>query len=116
MIRRSQDKATAQKKMFDAPGEVIFNQILNPGEFHGTGRIFSHVVLKPGCGLGSHTHQGDFEIYYVLKGEAAYDDNGTMTTLKPGDVAICEDGETHSVLNEGDVDFEFVAVVLFTKK
>ena len=115
MIRRSSDKTTAQKKMFDAPGEVIFNHILNAGEFHDAGRIFSHVVLKPGCGLGKHAHKGDFEVYYVLKGEAAYDDNGTMTTLKAGDVAVCQDGESHSVLNEGSSDFEFIALVLFTK-
>ena len=111
MIRRSSDKTTAQKKMFDAPGEVIFNHILNAD----AGRIFSHVVLKPGCGLGKHTHKGDFEVYYVLKGEAAYDDNGTMTTLKAGDVAVCQDGESHSVLNEGSSDFEFIALVLYVK-
>ncbi|MBR6467573.1 MAG: cupin domain-containing protein, partial [Desulfovibrio sp.] len=64
---------------------------------------------------GRHTHKGDFEVYYVLKGEAAYDDNGTMTTLKAGDVAVCQDGESHSVLNEGSGDFEFIALVLFTK-
>ena len=115
MIRRSSDKTTAQKKMFDAPGEVIFNNILNAGEFHDAGRIFSHVVLKPGCGLGRHTHKGDFEVYYVLKGEASYDDNGTMTTLKAGDVAVCQDGESHSVLNEGSSDFEFIALVLYVK-
>lgn len=113
MIRRANERTCWSKQMFGAPGVVDAQQILNAGEFADKGRLFSHIVLKPGSGLGDHTHKGDFEIYYILKGEGRYNDNGTPAVLRPGDTSVCLDGETHGIFNDGTENLEFIALVLF---
>ena len=82
-------------------------------ERYGTGRIFNHLFLEPGCEVGWHVHHGDGETYYVLKGQGEYSDNGTMTTLGPGDVAFVDDGEGHSLKNVGQETMEVIALILY---
>lgn len=103
MIRRASERVHTSKKMFGAPGELEAFQILNPGEF------------RPGEGLGMHRHSGDFEIYYIIKGQGLYNDNGTETTVSAGDTTFCMDGEEHSLLNNGTENLEFIALILFSK-
>ena len=43
-----------------------------------------------------------------------YDDNGTQVEVGPGDVMLCRDGESHSLLNTGSENIELLAVVLFS--
>ena len=108
MIRRASERVHTSKKMFGAPGELEAFQILNPGEFNDKGRLFNHCVLRPGEGLGMHRHSGDFEIYYIIKGQGLYNDNA-------GDTTFCMDGEEHSLLNNGTENLEFIALILFSK-
>ncbi len=116
MIRKNQDCVRFSKTMFGGPGEVNFTELLKVDEFLGHGRLFNRVCLKPGCRLGKHTHVNDFEVYHILSGKGVYSDNGTLTELLPGDVAICPEGESHYIENQGPEDLEFVALILFDKK
>ena len=113
MIRRKNELTTFERPMFGGPGTGSGWQILNDGDFAGKGRLFNHLLLKPGCGVGKHTHKGDFEIYYVPRGEGHYDDNGTEVILHAGDVAICNAGESHALENRGQDDLEVIALILF---
>jgi mannose-6-phosphate isomerase-like protein (cupin superfamily) len=113
MIRKGDERVTVQEVKFGGPGETWLAQILNPDEFGNKGRLFNHNVLKPGCGLGKHRHNGEFEVYYILKGEGLYNDNGTEVTVKIGDVTVCPSGEEHGILNTGREDLEFIALILF---
>lgn len=113
MVRRKQDAVTLERSMFGGPGLGQALQILNDGEFAGKGRLFNHVRLAPGCAVGKHAHHGEFEVYYILKGEGTYDDNGTECRVVAGDVTVCPDGETHGLLNSGTEDLEFIAPILF---
>jgi len=115
MIRRASERVRTVKKMFGAPGELESLQILNAGEFNDKGRLFNHCILKPGEGLGMHRHTGDFEIYYIIKGQGLYNDNGTETTVHAGDTTFCMDGEQHVILNNGTENLEFIALILFSK-
>lgn len=113
MIRRKADATTVERSMFGGPGLGRALQILNEGEFAEKGRLFNHVTLAPGCAVGKHAHHGEFEVYYILKGQGTYDDNGTECTVVAGDVTICPDGESHGLLNSGSEDLEFIALILF---
>ena len=93
MIRKSQDCTTFTKVMFGGPGAIEARQILNEGEFCDKGRLFNHIVLKPGVTIAKHRHVNDFETYYILKGYGVYNDNGTEGEVGPGDVTICPEGE-----------------------
>ena len=115
MIRRKEERKVDVKKMFNGDGEVILTHILNGAdEMYGKGRMFNVLTLAPGNTIGRHTHEGDNEIFYFLSGTGEYDDNGTITTVGPGDVAICSDGQAHCVKNTGDIPLEFIALILYS--
>lgn len=65
------------------------------------------------CEVGWHIHKGDGEVYYILKGEGEYNDNGTLVTVRPGDVAFVDDGEGHSLINRRNETLEAIALVLY---
>ena len=114
-IRRDTEKTIETKKMFDGAGEAELHLILNGApEMYGKGRVFSHLVLHPGCEVGWHIHHGDGETYYILRGEGLYSDNGTPVRVRPGDVAFVGDGEGHSLLNDGESDLEAIALILYS--
>ena len=59
--------------------------------------------LIPGASLGLHSHDASCEVIYILSGTGRilYDDG--CETLGPG--------SCHSLINDGDRDLEFFAVV-----
>ena len=115
MIRKASEcTITTTEHLKDGPGAVQFtNFIAGPADLCDKGRLFSKVTLKPGCGIGYHTHETDTELYYITKGTLAYSDNGVDTTVSAGDVTVCPPGEGHSITNESDEDCEFIALILF---
>ena len=67
--------------------------------------------LEPGCSIGLHTHDTSSEIIYILSGtgKVLYDDGSEA--LAPGDCHYCPQGHRHSLINDGDADLVFFAVV-----
>lgn len=62
--------------------------------------------------MGYHVHQGNAEAYYILSGEGIYDDNGTVRTVKAGDVTYTPSGKGHGLENKGPNDLVFVALII----
>ena len=98
---------------FGGKGEVSMKPLLSPEEFRGKGRLLSHSVIFPGSSIGVHTHKGDFETYYILKGEGLVNDNGVVSPVGPGDVIYTGNGESHSIENTGKENIELIAMILF---
>ena len=48
------------------------------------------------------------------KGTGTYNDNGTYVKVGPGDTAICNDGELHGLVNDGDEPLEYIALILYS--
>jgi len=112
MVRRSDECAVSVREaMRGGPGSVKLVEVASKEEMFSRARMFSKLVLEPGCGIGPHMHEGECEIFYIAKGVATYLDNGTEVTLYPGDVTICGDGETHGVTNNGSETLEIIAVI-----
>ncbi len=112
MIRRADECAVSVREaMRGGPGSVKQVEVAKKEEMFSKARLFAKLVLEPGCGIGQHVHEGECEIFYVLKGCATYFDNGTEVTLRPGDVAVCGDGESHAVTNNGTETLEIIAVI-----
>ncbi|GFH62919.1 MAG: putative mannose-1-phosphate guanylyltransferase /mannose-6-phosphate isomerase [Candidatus Desulfovibrio kirbyi] len=116
MIRRADAVTVTICPKFGGPGDTWAAHILNEGEFEGKGRLFNRTVLKPGVGIGKHRHTNEFEVYYILKGEGLYDDNGSKVKVGAGDMTLCPDGEEHGILNTGTEDLEMIALILFAGK
>ena len=114
VIRRRDEVAVEMKKMFGGAGEVEHHRLLlGAEEMYGKGRLFNHVVIRPGCELGWHVHHGDGETYYILRGRGEYSDNGTLIEVGPGDVMYVGDGEGHSMKAVGDEPLEMIALILY---
>lgn len=94
-------------------GYITVVNFFETEDFLGKGRLFGKTIIKPGNSIGNHTHEGDQEAYYILKGQALYNDNGNEVTLEPGDLAICRDGETHGIECIGEEDLEFIMLILY---
>lgn len=89
--------------------EVI--RLLDPGEYESDLKLAAKLVLRPGCSLGYHTHQGEEEIIHVLSGAAAYNDDGAETTLGPGDSCLCRSGHSHSIACAGEEPLVLCAII-----
>ena len=57
---------------------------------------------------------GTSEIYYIIEGDAIYNDNGTEVALHAGDTAICPDGSWHAIKNVSDKPMRFLATIINT--
>lgn len=93
----------------------IIDMLGDPELFH-MGRQFCVTVVEPGAYTGKHFHIGDFETYYIIKGTALFNDNGTTYELRAGDVAQCKSGNYHAIKNIGSDDLEYVALILYDQK
>jgi mannose-6-phosphate isomerase-like protein (cupin superfamily) len=87
--------------------------LMEKEQFSNKGRLFVHFKLKPGCSVGYHKHEGDFEGYYFLKGEGTYNEDEKDYPVKAGDFTFVEEGHSHGIENTGTEDLEFIALVLF---
>lgn len=115
MIRSKEQQIVEFKCIRNGNGETELHKILNSEEeFYGKGRLFNHMILAPGRSVGQHTHEGDNEIYYFLSGTGTYNDNGRYVKVGPGDTTICNDGELHGLVNDGDEPLEFIALILYS--
>ena len=114
MIKKS-DSFTPElrENMRGGDGTVAITGFVTPEELNDKGRLFGKIVLKPGCSIGYHVHENDSELFYIAKGTAVYDDNGTKTIVKAGDVTLTPAGTGHSVKNESDEDVELIALIVY---
>lgn len=67
--------------------------------------------LKPGASVGLHSHMTSSEVIFILSGEGRVLYDGTMETLGPGDCHYCPMGHSHSLINQGNEELVFWAVV-----
>ena len=75
--------------------------------------LYARVTIPAGSILGYHEHHGNGESYFILSGEAVYDDNGTKRTICAGDSTWTPDGSGHAVDNSrGKEDFVFMALIV----
>ena len=83
MIRRKDEmEPVTRHELQKGMGDVTFHTFMTKEEAYGSGRTFARVVFEPGTSIGIHEHHGEFEGYYVLKGQALVTDNGVETVLE----------------------------------
>ncbi len=67
--------------------------------------------LPVGATVGLHTHEDSSEIIFILSGKGKAILDGETEALAAGDCHYCPRGHAHSLINEGDEDLIFYAVV-----
>ena len=114
MIRKAADcKKMYNEKMRGGNGTVEITSFATPEELNNKGRLFANITLKPGCGIGYHVHEAESELFYVMKGEVLYNDNGTEVVCHTGDVMVCPAGSGHAVSNNTQETAELCAVIVY---
>lgn len=68
-------------------------------------------ILPAGSKIGKHTHNGDYEIMFILKGCITFIYDGNRETASAGEIHYCPNGHAHEAINETDNDAEFLAIV-----
>lgn len=113
MIKRKSEMLTSSiENMRGGEGHTKMMSIFPKEEIMGKCRLFNIITLDPGCSIGTHTHDQEEEIYYILSGTGVVDDNGQMVNVEPGDAVKTGNGDFHSIKNNSDVPLVFMAVIL----
>lgn len=113
MIRKAEQmEHDIKESLRGGKGSVVLTTLLSPGEYKGKARMVARITLEPGSSIGTHVHDGEEEIFYILNGEADFNDNGTVCRLSPGDVCLTVGGEQHSVANAGSEPLDLLAIIL----
>ena len=73
--------------------------------------MIMHGRLESGASIGLHTHEGNCEIIYILSGNGKVKYDDTEEKLSAGSCHYCPKGHSHSLINDGDEDLVFFAVV-----
>ncbi|HNZ08122.1 MAG TPA: cupin domain-containing protein [Bacillota bacterium] len=115
MVRRKNEhKETVLEAPFGGPGKVVFHHFATKEDLCEQGRLYAMGTLKPGCGVGYHTHpSNEFEVYHILDGTGELNDNGEVLQISAGDTAWIKPGQSHSLTNNSSKDLVFLALVLY---
>ncbi len=113
MIKKGYEMAKEiREQMRGGKGSVELTHILGKDELPGKIRLLAKITLNPGCSIGLHRHEGEKEIFYIIRGQGVIDDNGIRSLVSAGDSVSTGDGESHSVENIGHEPLEMLAVIV----
>ncbi|MGN0692233.1 MAG: cupin domain-containing protein [Oscillospiraceae bacterium] len=80
------------------------------GYFDGSNRIM-RASLEPGASIGTHTHEDNCEIVYILKGKGKFIYDGQEFPISEGQCHYCPKGHSHSLINDSEEELFFFAAV-----
>lgn len=100
-------------KVCDGKGTVKMKELATAEQLYNHASLFSHIVVEPGCSIGYHTHEHETEFYYILRGEAVFDDNHEKeAVLHAGDITATGFGKGHSLENRTSDPVELIALIV----
>ena len=112
MYQLSENCPREEKQVRDGKGLAHMKVLAKPEQMYSGARLFNHITLDPGCSIGYHAHEHETEFYYILSGEAVFNDNGAEVILHAGDVTETGYGESHGMENCGNVPVELIALIV----
>ena len=86
MVTFSHDLPEKDVSVWHGEGLIHVKDLTDAAGLYHHGRLFTHTTVNPGCSIGYHTHEHETEFYYIIRGEAVFNDNGTEVILHPGDI------------------------------
>jgi len=115
MIRKKINCIVEKKEhVFGGSGSIEVTQLTSTNsELYNHGRCFAHTIIPVGSEIGFHVHNGECEIYHILRGEGVFNDDGKLSPVSAGDVTLTTSGHGHGLKNSGKEDMEIIALILF---
>ena len=93
-------------------GLTHIKELTDQKGLYNHGRLFAHVTVDPGNSIGYHPHHNETEFYYIIKGEAVFNDNGTEVVVHAGDICATGYGESHGLENRSSEPVELIALIV----
>ena len=93
-------------------GQCQIKHLTDKAAMYDHARMFAHVTIPAGCSIGDHPHVDETEFYYIIKGEAVFNDNGKEVILHAGDIGATGYGEGHGLENRSDEPVEMIALII----
>ena len=113
MIRRKDEYIKEIKpNMRGGHKEVLVTNLFDKEELMNKARLFATLTLIPGASIGTHQHDNEKEYFYIIKGNPTYLDGDDEIQLYEGDSTICDDGQSHSIINKTDEDVVVLACIM----
>ncbi|MBC3898284.1 cupin domain-containing protein [Acetobacterium malicum] len=112
IIQNKSKQQEIKQSMRGGKGDIEITHITGSEILGNNCRLFAQITVKPGDSIGEHQHVGEREIFYFLQGHGIAIDNGKQSEIGPGDVMVTPDQSSHSVVNTGDEDLVFMALIL----
>jgi mannose-6-phosphate isomerase-like protein (cupin superfamily) len=101
-----------RERMRGGHGSVEILHVFHPQELKGKTRLFARLRLLKGASIGFHVHEGEEEIFYILKGTGLVSEGAEPRSVGPGDAVLTGGGAGHAIENPGDEPLEFLATIL----
>jgi quercetin dioxygenase-like cupin family protein len=70
-----------------------------------------HATVPPGGGPPPHRHSREMEVFFILKGEMTFYDDGTAVRLGAGGLISLPEGSRHWFQNETEMDAEMLIFI-----
>lgn len=112
MYTRSENCPRADACVRNGQGLIHIKHLTDKEGLYGHGRMFAHITVDPGCSIGYHDHQHETEFYYIIKGEAVFQDDGQEVLLHAGDIAATGYGHSHGLINRTEEPVELIALIV----
>ena len=112
MYTLSENCPRRQAQVQNGKGLIRMKDLATREQMYDRARLFSHITVDPGCSIGNHPHHHETEFYYILKGEAVFNDNGKEVLLHAGDIAATGYDEVHGLENRTNEPVELIALIV----
>ena len=113
MIRReSECKVEVREKMRGGSGSVRIAHFWLPQELKAKSRLCARLTLQPGSSIGFHEHNGEDEVYVILRGRGIVDEGGQKVQVAAGDTVLTGNGAGHAIAAVGTEPLEMLAVIM----
>jgi mannose-6-phosphate isomerase-like protein (cupin superfamily) len=113
MVKRlSEMEKEIREHMRDGDGQVEILHIFKKEELTGKARLFAKIRLHKNCSIGSHPHNDEEEIFYILSGKGVVVDEDKEYAVEQGDAVLTGGGASHSIRNNEDQPLDFIAAIL----
>ncbi|MDR1018243.1 MAG: cupin domain-containing protein [Lachnospiraceae bacterium] len=93
-------------------GYITKEYLLSNEELGKNSRMYAIVTVPDGSSIGVHEHIGEEESYYIISGTGTYIDDGKEMDVNPGDIFLCKDGHSHSIIANKNQDIVFIGLIL----
>lgn len=110
-MKKNQFDVEVLKNACGGAGAVTKTTLVSAKESIPHIMMINNINIPAGSTVGVHQHNSETETYYIIKGKGEYNDNGSVTDVKAGDVLICYRGDSHGISNTGESDLEFIEVI-----